>query len=103
MKLSNIRLIIGREIRDQLRDRRTMFMIFVLPVLLYPLLGVSLAQISQFVQEQIVSVVVVGAEQLDALPPLLDNDRFSAELFDREEESRLLRVMVLSEQLVVDE
>ncbi len=100
MKLSNISLIIGREIRDQLRDRRTMFMIFVLPVLLYPLLGVSLAQISQFMQEQVVSVMVVGAEQLDALPPLLENDRFSGALFDREEESRLLRVMVLSQQVV---
>mgnify|MGYP000566115989 CR=1 FL=1 len=69
MKLSNIKLIIGREIRDQLRDRRTMFMIFVLPVLLYPLLGLSLAQISQFVQEQVVTVMVVGAEQLEDLPP----------------------------------
>ena len=101
MKLSNVKLIIGREIRDQLRDRRTMFMIFVLPVLLYPLLGLSLAQISQFVQEQVVTVMVVGAEQLKDLPPLLEDNRFSGELFDRPEEARQLRVMVFAEQSVI--
>ena len=37
MNWSNVILILKREIRDQLRDRRTLFMIFVLPVLLYPI------------------------------------------------------------------
>ena len=32
MKLSNVKLIFLREVRDQLRDRRTLFMIFVLPL-----------------------------------------------------------------------
>ena len=48
MNLRNVRLILFREIRDQLRDRRTLFMIFVLPLLLYPLLGMSLSQVVQF-------------------------------------------------------
>lgn len=39
MRWSIIRLIWFRELRDQLRDRRTLFMIAVLPVLLYPVLG----------------------------------------------------------------
>ena len=52
MTLSNVKLILAREIRDQLRDRRTLFMIAVLPILLYPLLGMSMFQISQFMQEQ---------------------------------------------------
>jgi len=39
MRWSIIRLIWLRELRDQLRDRRTLFMIAVLPVLLYPVLG----------------------------------------------------------------
>src|SRR5437879_3952315 len=39
MRWSIIRLIWLRELRDQLRDRRTVFMIAVLPVLLYPTLG----------------------------------------------------------------
>ena len=34
MKWNNVKLIYSREIRDQLRDRRTLFMIAVLPLLL---------------------------------------------------------------------
>ena len=41
MRWSIIRLIWVRELRDQLRDRRTIFMIAVLPLLLYPLLGLG--------------------------------------------------------------
>ena len=37
MRWSVVRLIAVREIRDQLRDRRTMFLILGLPVLMYPL------------------------------------------------------------------
>src|SRR5712691_2878988 len=44
MRWSIIRLIWFRELRDQLRDRRTIFMIAVLPVLLYPILGVGVLQ-----------------------------------------------------------
>src|SRR5215470_5401883 len=44
MRWSIIRLIWVRELRDQLRDRRTLFMIAGLPLLLYPLLGFAVAQ-----------------------------------------------------------
>ena len=60
-------MILAREIRDQLRDRRTLFMIAVLPILLYPLLGISLLQVAQFMQEQPTRVLVVGAEKLRRL------------------------------------
>lgn len=40
MRWSIIRLIWLRELRDQLRDRRTVFMIVGLPLILYPALGV---------------------------------------------------------------
>ena len=70
MTLGNVRLILGREIRDQLRDRRTLFMIAVLPILLYPLLGISLLQVSQFMQEQATRVLVVGAKRLLQNSPL---------------------------------
>src|SRR5438874_1748079 len=49
---TNIKLLFCREVRDQLRDRRTLFMIAVLPLLLYPLLGMSLFQVAQFIREQ---------------------------------------------------
>ena len=79
MTLSNVKLILAREVRDQLRDRRTLFMIAVLPILLYPLLGMSLLQIAQFMQEQPTRVLVVGAENLArAQPPLFENRRSQA-------------------------
>jgi sodium transport system permease protein len=46
MRWPIIRLIWLRELRDQLRDRRTLFMIAVLPLLLYPLGGIGLAQLA---------------------------------------------------------
>jgi sodium transport system permease protein len=46
MRWSIIRLIWLRELRDQLRDRRTLFMIAVLPVLLYPVLGFVVLKIA---------------------------------------------------------
>ena len=90
MTVGNVRLILAREIRDQLRDRRTLFMIFVLPVLLYPLLGMSFLQVSQFMQERPTRIWVVGARSLDGLPPLVENNRFAKGLFDDPDRARLL-------------
>jgi sodium transport system permease protein len=43
MRWPVVRLIAAREIRDQVRDRRTLFLILGLPVLMYPLfVGVGL-------------------------------------------------------------
>ncbi|MGL4512782.1 MAG: ABC transporter permease subunit/CPBP intramembrane protease [Lacipirellulaceae bacterium] len=95
MNWRNVRLIWFREMRDQLRDRRTLFMIAVLPLLMYPLLGSAFLQLSQFMKEHTATVVVQGAEQLDGvegLPPLLDGDRFAPELFDNPLDSKRLRV-----------
>jgi sodium transport system permease protein len=81
MKWSNVKLILQREIRDQLRDRRTLFMIAVLPLLLYPLLGMSFFQMTQFLREHPVRVLVAGYPEGAALPPLVESDRFAASLF----------------------
>jgi len=40
-ELAHVKLIFLREVLDQLRDRRTLFMVAVLPLLLYPLLGIA--------------------------------------------------------------
>lgn len=69
MNWSNVLLILNREIRDQLRDRRTLFMIFVLPVLLYPFMGMSMFQLMQFTQEHPTRVLVLGAEELPLRNP----------------------------------
>ena len=37
MSWRNIKLIFHREVRDQMRDRRTLFMMIVLPILLFGL------------------------------------------------------------------
>lgn len=85
MNWRNVRLIYGREIRDQLRDRRTLFMIAVLPLLLYPLLGMSVFQLSQFLRKSEPKIVVIGSEQLethDRLPALFEHGWFAGSLFD---------------------
>jgi sodium transport system permease protein len=85
MQWRNVRLIFFREIRDQLRDRRTLFMIAVLPLILYPLLGMSVFQLSQFLRKSEPKVLVIGSEQLasgENLPPLFEDRAFAAALFD---------------------
>jgi sodium transport system permease protein len=90
MRPANVQLILAREIRDQLRDRRTLFMIFVLPILLYPLLGVSYVQVKQFMQERPTSVLVLGASNLPADPPLVVDGRFAEDLFSAPGDADLL-------------
>ncbi len=92
MSFSNVKLILSREIRDQLRDRRTLFMMFVLPLLLYPLLGMSYLQISQFTRERPTSVLVVGARDLDDLPPLVVEGKLSEQRTADADDGRLLRL-----------
>ncbi len=77
-KWRNVSLIFHREVRDQLRDRRTLFMIAVLPLLLYPALGLGLFQSALMLRQQPGIVVVLGAENLPAEPELLDGNRFAA-------------------------
>jgi sodium transport system permease protein len=86
MSWLNVKLILGREIRDQLRDRRTLFMIAVLPLLLYPLLGMSLFQMQQFRRQHPTRVLVIGAAQLPEKPPLVVNKQFAANLFAQPED-----------------
>lgn len=92
MKLANVKLIFSREVRDQLRDRRTLFMIAVLPILLYPLLGMSFLQIAQFRREQPARILVLGSEQLTDLPPLVENGHFASSLFTEPDRASLLAV-----------
>ncbi len=96
MKRSNVKLIFLREVRDQLRDRRTLFTIAVLPLLLYPLLGMSFLQVSQFMHEQPTKVWIVGADYLPSDPPLLEGESFQPDLLSVPE-SRLLLLDVTTQ------
>ncbi len=66
MNWNNIQLVFLREVRDQLRDRRTLMMVAVLPLLLYPALGFLMMQIMLSVTRQEQTVVIVNAEELPA-------------------------------------
>jgi sodium transport system permease protein len=67
MRGSIVRLIWLRELRDQLRDRRTVFMIAVLPVLLYPVAGFGVMQLAMgYLGKQ----TVIGVQGEQYLPPL---------------------------------
>lgn len=96
MSWSNVLLIFLREARDQLRDRRTLFTIAILPLLLYPLLGMAVLQVSQFTREQPAKVWIAGAGQLPASPLLLQDQQFHPAVCPPEE-ARLLELQVNSE------
>jgi sodium transport system permease protein len=60
----NVRLVYAKEIRDTIRDRRTLFISLVLPILLYPLLMIGFTQVSLAAHrrftEQVQKVTVTG-------------------------------------------
>jgi sodium transport system permease protein len=100
MSWKNIKLIFLREVRDQLRDRRTLFMIAILPLLMYPALGIGLVQMLVLFSEQPRNVVVLGDEHLPP-PPLIEGDRFALPWFRFPETADKLRV--ITEQQVAAE
>ncbi len=63
--------ICRKELLDFVRDRRTLFVMIVLPVLLYPMLVIGLSWISrlqlQQLRERQLTIVVVGREHADRL------------------------------------
>jgi sodium transport system permease protein len=71
MNWSHVKLIFHREVRDQLRDRRTMFTICILPLLLYPLMGMVMMQVAQFHREQHVTIGIIGYENWPDEFPLI--------------------------------
>ena len=73
--LTNVGLIFRREVRDQLRDRRTLFMIAILPLLLYPLMAMAFLQVTQFLKRHPSKVLVVSQSPLPADPPLIVDGR----------------------------
>ncbi|MEQ1646642.1 MAG: CPBP family intramembrane glutamate endopeptidase, partial [Pyrinomonadaceae bacterium] len=92
MNWKNIRLIFLREVRDQLRDRRTLFMVAVLPLLLYPAMGIGMLQMTLLFTEQPRTVVILGEKHLPP-PQLLDGDRFVSNWFVNPDDASKLKVV----------
>lgn len=91
----NVKLVFLRELRDQLRDRRTLFMVFVLPLLLYPTLGIGMLQLTLLFSEKQRTVVLLNEDSLPP-PPLLEGDHFVRSLFSDPLHARKLRVITAS-------
>ncbi|MCZ2343406.1 MAG: ABC transporter permease subunit [Bacteroidales bacterium] len=73
-----VRLITNKEFRDLMRDRRTVMLIIILPAVLYPLFGATAFLFARTMLDQQSVIGVMGAEQItqQAIPSLLDGDRF---------------------------
>ena len=84
MNWEHVRLIFCREIRDQLRDRRTLFTIAILPLLLYPVMGMVLLQVTQFHREQHVRIGLIGYENWPASLPLLAGSQLASNVHQTE-------------------
>ncbi len=97
MRRSALRLIATKEILDTLRDRRTLFVSLILPLLLYPALLLGLTQIIGTTQRNLLlehqRVILVGeapeavvnhlrAEKLDPVPADTEEKGLSARLLD---------------------
>ena len=91
MKWPNVKLIFNRELRDQLRDRRTLFTVVVMPIVLYPLMGMAMLQVAQFMREYPAKIWIIGNDNLPQSPSLVIdgeiNDQFVSEV-----EANLLQV-----------
>lgn len=93
MNWRNVRLIFMREVRDQLRDRRTLFMITILPVLLYPMLGLGMVEMMLTFSEQRRAVVILNADQLPSEPAFLDESGIRQNWFSGDDDSSRLQIV----------
>lgn len=92
MNWLNVKLIFLREVRDQVRDRRTLFMVAVLPLLLYPAMGIGMLQMTLLFSEQPRTVVILGEKHLPP-PQLLDGDKFVSNWFANPTDADKLKVI----------
>ena len=91
LDLRKIRIVFQRELRDQLRDRRTLFMVMALPVLLYPALGIGMLQMAVVFSEKPRTVVMLGSESLPS-PQLMDGPAFATRWFSDPTDAQRLTV-----------
>ena len=91
MKWPNVKLIFNRELRDQLRDRRTLFTVVVMPIVLYPLMGMAMLQVAQFMREYPAKIWIIGNDNLPQSPSLVVDGQISDGLVS-ESEAELLQL-----------
>lgn len=103
MRAKNVKLILFRELRDQLRDRRTLFSVVVLPVLLYPLLGLLIMQVTQFRQQSTTHLQIVGSDELPENPVLISDGSFSEEVLPEDYRQDMFQISLEPESGPLDD
>jgi sodium transport system permease protein len=87
MKLRNVFAIFRKEVRDTLRDRRTLFVMTILPMLLYPVMIVGFLHVSamlkQSLEKEQFKVWVLGAQAApEALKSQFSKDSSKIDLIE---------------------
>jgi sodium transport system permease protein len=77
MRLSVLRLIAARELRDLLRDRRSVLLIALMPLILYPLFGLAGVLFATTAAAQRTVVGIVGVNHLPEEPKLVTDGTFA--------------------------
>jgi len=71
----NVRLIFSKEIKDTLRDRRTLFIMILLPILLYPVLIITVTQLVSYqtlaLRSELYKIKIWNAEEAPRFIELL--------------------------------
>jgi sodium transport system permease protein len=102
MRFNIVHLVFRRELRDALRDRRTVFLAFVLPVVLYPtilLLTFSIQQAGrQTLAREQHTVAVVGLADASALRAQLDEQAAKAATQPADRRAGLVRVVIAASE-----
>ena len=89
MKWSTVKLIFSREMRDQFRDRRTLFTVAIMPLILYPLMGMAMLQVAQFMREHPTDIWIIGGENLPSSPSLIEDGEISRKWVSEEDQKLL--------------
>jgi sodium transport system permease protein len=77
--MRNISVVFRKEMLELLRNKRTLFVVFILPVLMYPLLTVGFTQLVMMQMEKIhkdVYVIAIDSDNSEYAKCLFDNEQF---------------------------
>jgi len=77
--------------RDQFRDRRTLFTVAIMPLILYPLMGMAMLHVAQFMREHPTDIWIIGGENLPTSPALIEDGNISLNWVS-EKNQKLLRL-----------
>jgi sodium transport system permease protein len=79
MELKKVKIIFFKEMLDTLRDRRTLFAMILVPLILFPVLGLGFGSLATMVAEktekEVSKITVIGSEYVPSLFPQLKGNK----------------------------